>query len=159
MRNRLNALPFVAYHVETLMDGRKICITKPGGKQFFGAIQPNDFMVWIYDEDREDRWRISHREILEDIEKKFAASIHLASAFVDTLLRVCEGEEPTVIIEKHELDSFSALPGISAEAILRSYKWIWVQEDCNYPTGEGRWKSMNGILGLRKRLQQIAPTS
>ena len=32
MREKVDALPFLAYHVETLKDGRKVCITKPGTK-------------------------------------------------------------------------------------------------------------------------------
>lgn len=36
--------------------------------------------------------------------------------------------------------------GLEAETILKVYKWIWGQEDCNYPNGEGRWLSMNNIL-------------
>lgn len=32
------------------------------------------------------------------------------------------------------------------EKLLKVYKWIWGQEDCNYPTAEGRWLSMNAIL-------------
>ena len=38
------------------------------------------------------------------------------------------------------------LEGIDAETILKAYKWIWGQEDCNYPKGQGRWLSMNNIL-------------
>jgi hypothetical protein len=151
MRETLNKLPFIAYHVETLRDGRKICITKPGGKQFWGAIQPNDFMVWVYDEARQDRWRISHDEIYEDIKTKLVANLSLGSTFVDRLLKVCNGAEPSKI-NKVRLARFSKLPGIPAELILKTYKWIWVQEDCNYPNGEGRWMSMNGILKLRKKL-------
>jgi hypothetical protein len=150
MRETLNKLPFIAYHVETLEDSRKICITKPGGKQFFGAIQPNDFMVWVYDEARQDRWRISHSEIYEDIKAKLEVNPALAETFVKRLLDVCNGVEPAEMISNGALLPFSELPGFPAELILKTYKWIWVQEDCNYPTGEGRWMSMNPILDLCK---------
>ena len=36
--------------------------------------------------------------------------------------------------------------GIPVETILKAYKWIWGQEDCNYPTKAGRWLSMNALL-------------
>jgi hypothetical protein len=152
MREVLNSLPFVAYHVETIEDGRKICITKPGGKQFWGTLQPNDYMVWIYDEERQDRWRISHSEIYEDIKTKLAANPTLASVFVDKLHEVCNGAEPNDM----QLDSlrgqFATLPGFPAELVLKTYKWIWGQEDCNYPNGKGRRLSMDPILELRQEM-------
>jgi hypothetical protein len=152
MRDRLNALPFLAYHVETMEDGRKICITKPGGKRSFGTIKVNDFMVWIYDETRQDRWRISHDEIYDDVRAKMEANATLCETFIERLLEVCNGAEPNQMIGDRALAAFSDLPGFPAELILKTYKWIWVEEDCNYPTGEGRWMSMNPILDLRKKL-------
>jgi hypothetical protein len=152
IRDTLSNLPFIAYHVETLEDGRKICITKPGGKQFWGVLQPNDFMVWVYDEVHKDRWRVSHNEIYEDLEAKLVANPGLSSTFIDKLLDVCNGAEPNEMTKSFSLAIFSELPGFSAELILKTYKWIWVQEDCNYPNGEGRWMSMNPILALRKQM-------
>lgn len=56
--------------------------------------------------------------------------------------------------------------GESPEILLKAYKWIWGQEDCNYPSGKGRamswegWEKKNekfiktrqGIVDLRNRL-------
>jgi hypothetical protein len=151
MREIVNGLPFAGYHVETLEDGRRVCITKPGGKQFWGAVQPNDFMVWVYDEVRKDRWRISHSEIYEDIECKLKSGAASASDFIDSLRTVCEGAEPMDLLRSGTLERFRDLPGMSAELVLKAYKWIWIQEDCNYPTGEGRWRSMKALLELRSR--------
>lgn len=147
IRETVSAVPFVGYHVETLVDGRIICITKPGGKAPFGRMKADDFMVWIYDEKQDTRWRISHDEIKNDIEAKLKANVELASKSVDLLKAVCEGAEPS----DHAKDfvQFAVLPGMSLELITKVYKWIWIQEDCNYPTGQGRWLSMNGILELR----------
>ncbi|MCX9081714.1 MAG: hypothetical protein OIN83_05915 [Candidatus Methanoperedens sp.] len=44
-RKKLVEIPFRGYEVETLSDGRKICITKPGGKNVYGRMQIHDFMV------------------------------------------------------------------------------------------------------------------
>ncbi len=144
---KVNAIPFLAYHVETLADGRKVCITKPGGKAMWGRMKADDFMVWIYDEAAQDRWRISHDEIYEDIRTKLTADIALGGKVVDLLRRVCDGTDPDDLAG--EFASVAALPGFPPDLIMKVYKWIWAQEDCNYPTGEGRWLSMNGILKLR----------
>jgi len=108
-------------------------------------------MVWVYDERKQDRWRISHDEIKEDVLKKLKADPRKASALVDIMHRVCKSEEPSTL--KRETARFDGLPGLSAELILKVYKWIWTQEDCNYPTGEGRWMSMNGILQMRDEMR------
>jgi len=45
------------------------------------------------------------------------------------------------------------VPGEPIEILLKSYKWIWGQEDVNYPNGEGRDMSMKSILELENELQ------
>ena len=62
---------------------------------------------------------------------------------IEALYRVCCGDEPDFVINRmHLRDTI----GIPVETILKVYKWIWGQEDCNYPTKEGRWLSMNALL-------------
>jgi len=36
--------------------------------------------------------------------------------------------------------------------LLKVYKWIWGQEDVNYPNGEGRWLSMNALIELKEKI-------
>ena len=42
--------------------------------------------------------------------------------------------------------------GESPEALLKVYKWIWGQEDVNYPTGKGRNMSWEPLAELRNTL-------
>ncbi|MDR1924106.1 MAG: hypothetical protein LBQ66_07000 [Planctomycetaceae bacterium] len=56
---------------------------------------------------------------------------------------VCQGLEPDVVIR--DLSTTCNI-GLSIETIYKVYKRIWGREDCNYPRGEGRWLSMNGLL-------------
>ena len=46
--NTLIELPYRGYEVEDISDGRKIVITKPGGKRSFGRISKEDILVFIY---------------------------------------------------------------------------------------------------------------
>ena len=97
---KLIDLPYRGYEVEELSDGRKIVITKPGGKSVYGRPKKEDFLVFIYNPNDNTLWQISHKQILED-------------------------------------------------ALIKVYKWIWGQEDVNYPTGEGRlmsWKEYQEII-------------
>ena len=69
-RKKLENIAYRGYIVEDLKDGRKIVITKPGGKFTFGTIKREDFMVWIFNPKDKTLWLISHKNIFEDLEEK-----------------------------------------------------------------------------------------
>ena len=142
-RMELMNVPYLLYEVETLSTGEKIVINKPGGKRSWGRLSKNDFMVFIYSPDNEGLWLISHPEILEDLKLKYQADKKEAENIIYGLLDVCNGLEPDNVIINRKLKN---IIGIETEKLLKVYKWIWGQEDCNYPTAEGRWLSMNTIL-------------
>jgi len=45
--------------------------------------------------------------------------------------------------------------GESPEVLLKAYKWIWGQEDVNYPTGKGRAMSWEG---WKKKNEEMVKT-
>jgi len=138
-RKNLVKIPLGSYDVETLSDGRKVCITKPGRKGI------HDFMVWILNESNNELWRISHEEIFTDLENKMTQNSTEAKKVILALKRVHAGEEPEdVLSENPQLGK--SLQVYAPDLLLKVYKWIWGQEDCNYPKGEGRNMSMNAIL-------------
>ena len=143
----LNNIPYLLYEVEQLSDGKKVLINKPGGKRNFGRLAKNDFMVFIYSPDNEGLWLISHEEILDDLKLKNATDPSKTKDIILGLLDVCNGQEPDMVITARQLVNIN---GISVETLLKVYKWIWGQEDCNYfkddGKAEGRWMSMNNIL-------------
>ena len=55
--------------------------------------------------------------------------------------RVYNGEEPDDVLDETDLRTST---GDNPEALLKAYKWIWGQEDVNYPTGKGRAMSWEG---------------
>lgn len=100
-------------------------------------------MVFICNPTEDTLWLISHDEISDDIAEKFEYNAQKAFSLLKGLYRVCCGEEPeNAIYDLHIVDTV----GIPVETILKVYKWIWGQEDCNYPNKQGRWLSMNGLL-------------
>lgn len=142
-RGELNNIPYLLYDVESLATGEKIAINKPGGKRNFGRLSRDDFMVFIYNPSEQSLWMISHGEISDDIAEKYEYNQEQAILLIKALYKVCCGAEPDdVIAELNVTDTV----GIPAETILKAYKWIWGQEDCNYPKKEGRWLSMNALL-------------
>lgn len=142
-RTELMNIPYLLYEVEQVSTGEKIVINKPGGKRNWGRLSRNDFMVFIYTPDNEGLWLISHNEILVDLRTKYQTDKNSTINIIYGLLDVCNGKEPDLILKERNLVNIN---GIEPEILLKVYKWIWGQEDCNYPNAEGRWLSMNKIL-------------
>lgn len=152
-RRVLEKIKYRGYEVEQIKDGRRIVITKPGGKFVFGAVKRDDFMVWIFDPKDNSLWLISHKNILNDLEEKASAFPDDTVQIIDALERVFNGEDPDDILSHAQLKT---LCGEDSEVLLKAYKWIWGQEDCNYPPPlQGRGMSMKAILELRARLKHV----
>ena len=58
------------------------------------------------------------------------------------------GEEPNDFID--EIRSLKFSSGESPEALIKTYKWIWGQEDVNYPNKLGRAMSWEGFKNAKK---------
>ncbi len=150
-RNVLQKVKYRGYEVEQLSDGRKIVITKPGGKFVFGVVKREDFMVWIYNPNDSTLWLISHKNIYQDLEEKGKNNPGETIKIIDALERVFNGEEPDEVLKTADLSNpCGELP----EVLFKAYKWIWGQEDCNYPTGKGREMSMSIIRELKKSIEK-----
>ena len=100
-------------------------------------------MVFIFNPNEQSLWLISHNEISDDIAIKYVHDSKQALELIKGLYYVCSGNEPDDVINRLHLRDTVGLP---VENILKVYKWIWGQEDCNYPSKEGRWLSMNALL-------------
>jgi len=151
-RKLLEEVKYRGYEVEQLKDGRKIVITKPGGKFVFGRVKREDFMVWVYNPINSTLWLISHKDIYEDLEEKSKINPETTISIIDALERVFNGEEPDDILQATDLNNPIGEP---PELLLKAYKWIWGQEDCNYPDGKGREMSMELLIELREKLKNL----
>jgi len=140
----LENIPYRGYEVENISDGRKIVIVKPGGKQSFGRIRKEDFFVFIYDPREQTLWQITHKQIYDDLQKKAEINPIATVNILECFERVYNGEEPDDILEQTVLENSCGESGENPEALLKAYKWIWGQEDVNYPTGKGRAMSWEG---------------
>lgn len=163
----LEKIKYRGYEVEDISDGRKIVITKPGGKFTYGTIRKEDFMVWVYNKKDESLWLISYQNILDDLKEKAGSDPKETLKIIDGLMRVYNGEDPDDILKEI---NFKNPNGEIPEVIFKAYKWIWGQEDCNYPPPKykGRamswegWKKVddkwektgNGIADLREKLRE-----
>jgi hypothetical protein len=145
----LEEIPYRGYEVEDIADGRKIVIVKPGGKQAWGKMRKEDFFVFIYSPSEQTLWQITHKQILEDLNQKAVANRVATIDILKAFEKVYNGEEPDDVLQVVPLNNPI---GENPEALLKAYKWIWGQEDVNYPTGQGRDMSWEGIKSLLEKL-------
>ncbi len=153
---QLEKIPYRGYEVEDIADGRKIVIVKPGGKQAWGKMRKEDFFVFIYDPSEQSLWQITHKQILEDLYQKADADRRATVDILEAFKKVYNGEDPDDVLQAVRLQN---PVGENPEALLKAYKWIWGQEYVNYPTGQGRSMSWEGINALLQKLiiQQEQP--
>ncbi len=140
-------IDYRGYEVEQLGDGRRIVITKPGGKKAFGRAYKEDIMVFVFDPADESLWQISHKQIIEDVRAKIAKDKAQGKLLLSLFERTYNGEEPEDFIG--DIRSLTFTSGESPEVLIKAYKWIWGQEDVNYPTKEGRalsWRSFQEMI-------------
>lgn len=116
----------------------------------FGRISKEDFLVFIYTPETQDLWQISHNQILEDLKAKAKEDSDQTKRLIDVFERVLDGAEPEDL--QDVIAGFSFITGELPETLLKAYKWIWGQEDVNYPTGKGRMMSWEAIAELRASL-------
>lgn len=144
---KLEEIEYRGYEVEQLADGRKIVITKQGGKSVNGRPKKEDFLVFIFQPNENGLWQITHKQILDDLYSKSEESAKKTLKLIELLERTLNGEEPNDFID--EIIALNFQNGESPESLIKAYKWIWGQEDVNYPNGEGRKMSWAGIEKLR----------
>lgn len=148
---KLIDLPYRGYEVESLLSGNKIVITKPGGKSVYGRPKKEDFLVFIYNSKDSSLWQISHKQIFDDIVEKSNENKALTIKLIDLMERTLNGQEPNDFIQ--EISELNFTKGETPETLIKVYKWIWGQEDVNYPNGEGRLMSWHSFIELREKLQ------
>ena len=138
---KLENIPYRGYEVEDISDGRKIVIVKPGGKQSYGRIRKEDFFVFIYNPKEQTLWQITHKQIYDDLQQKAKENPLETIRILECFEKVYNGQDPDELLTKISLPNPC---GENPEALLKAYKWIWGQEDVNYPTGKGRSMSWEG---------------
>ena len=144
------AIEYRGYEVEQCNDGRKIVITKPGGKSVFGRPKKEDILVFIFDPNDNSLWQISHQQILDDVTAKCKENPAEGKKLIALLERTLKGEEPNDFIA--DIRALSFQTGEKSEELIKAYKWIWGQANVNYPNGEGRFMSWTAYEKLLENL-------
>ena len=130
---------------------QKIVIVKPGGKREWGTMKREDFLVFIYNPSDKSLWQIAHKQVFDDLMQKAEADRAKTIRILKAFEEVYNGEDPDDVLANFSLENPK---GEDPEALLKAYKWIWGQEDVNYPKGSGRDMSWKTLKDLWKSLEQ-----
>lgn len=106
-------------------------------------------MLNLYNPSEQSLWQITHKQIHEDLNQKAKANKDATIEILKAFERVYHSEDPEDILKSFALSNPT---GENPEALLKAYKWIWGQEDVNYPTGQGRAMSWEGLKELLESL-------
>ena len=96
-------------------------------------------------------WQISHKQIFNDIVEKSNKNKLATIQLINLMEKTLNGEDPNDYIQ--EISNLNFTSGEAPETLIKAYKWIWGQEDVNYPNGEGRLMSWHSFEELREQLK------
>lgn len=109
-------------------------------------------MVWIYDENTQEAWRIGYDNILDDLKTRGDINPKETINIYNALESVLNGEDPEDILNSIEFGNVSGYP---VDLILKSLKWIWdkktviiqhKEEECLYGMDYGKVKEKTNIM-------------
>ena len=129
-------IPDGCHYVEIMEDGGVIKITKPG---YLGALDFKVQLVAMFNNEFKTIETPSHANLLQEFVDAYTVSKDNGDILMNEALRVFHGEEP-------RLDEVRSVEGTARtpEYILKSLKWIWAQEDINFPMPKYLGRRMSG---------------
>ncbi len=120
------------YWVTKKIEGHRVYIVKPGVKKD----SPRDIAVSIQYPDGKEKTP-SHRLLGSDFRKKCEFDMKLARDIFRDLKLLQAGKDPKGHYCKNDA------PGLPSEILVHSLKWVWIQEDRNYPPPRLQGRRMN----------------
>ena len=129
------------YFVETLSDGRRIYLYRPTYLN-----RGIDFQVTVEKYDGLENGRPSHEDIFEDLKGKKANNPQTYPKLIEAITRVWNCEEPDVVLRDYPQLNFTC--GHSVELLLKSLKWLFIEQDVTYWNYVGREKLLAAIKSV-----------
>lgn len=131
------------YFVETLANGERIYLRRPAALHY-----GFDFIVFLENHDfssgKRKRRNPSHKDILTDLENKIKENPEEAQRLFERIRKIYDCNELTE--EEYREEPFRN--GLSCELILKTLKWLFIEQDIRYWLKTGREMLMDGITSL-----------
>jgi len=130
--SQLDDYPDGEYWVTKSIMGYRVSIKKPGVKKD----SPNDIAVSIRYPNKVSKTP-SHGLLISDFRKKYKFDTKLGAEIYAQLERLQNRKEPGVVKRK------KGCPGLPIKILFHTLKWVWIQEDRNYPPPQKLGRRMN----------------
>ena len=116
-----------------------VYIEKPGFKG------PADFKVWL--EDGNGQRMLSWTDVGRDLVAKAKEGTTAQNTNLLAVFELCcECTDPLAPEIQERVTSIRFKTGYPVTVLLLVLKWLWIQEDSNYPKGEGRYRSLSQVV-------------
>ncbi len=125
------------YWVESLTSGQRIYLKRP---TFLN--KGIDFTIFVERFDGDKDKRPSHDDILQDLTSKVDANFENRDVLLQAINETWECKDVDSIIRNTILPTPT---GLSIEMILKSLKWLFIEQDITYWNYDGRMMLLNGI--------------
>lgn len=125
------------YFVEMLKGGNRVYLLRP---TFLN--KGIDFQVWVERFDGAVDKRPSHKDLVADIQRKVKEKPKQMTGLLTAIERVWNCEEPDLVLSETNLKFNS---GLSSELVLKSLKWLFIEQDVTYWNYDGRMMLWRGI--------------
>lgn len=132
------------YFVETLVNGERIYLRRPAALHY-----GFDFIVFLENYNfnlpgKRKRRKPSHNDILVDLKAKIKENPDEAQLLLVKIRKIYDCKELTE--EEYRQEPFHN--GLSCELILKTLKWLFIEQDIRYWIKSGREMLMNSITSL-----------
>lgn len=131
LASSVDKYPDGEYWVSQDISGYRVFIKKPGVKP--GS--PKDIAVSISYPNGSSK-SPTHKLLVSDYKQKCQDNPEIADALFSQIEQVMEGNEPDWQLE-------GDCPGLPVKILLHALKWVWIQEDRNYPPPRLQGRRMN----------------
>ena len=126
------------YYVETLEDGRRIYLYRP---TFLN--KGIDFQVWVERFENDKDKKPSHKDIFHDLKLKEEENPEQYQELINAIIAVWNCEEPDGVLKQFKHLNFKQ--GFSLDLLLKSLKWLFIEQDVTYWNYDGRGMLIEAI--------------
>ena len=130
-----------SYYVEVLKDGNRVYLRRPAnfhnGFDFLVCVENYNFAFG----DERRRNYPKHEDIIKDLQKKKKADSKMYKRFYSILEKVYTCHD----IEEAEYENIRFSQGFPTDMVLKTLKWLFIEQDIRYWNYSGRDMLWSGI--------------
>ena len=135
------------YHVESLADGRRVCLVRPTYLN-----KGMDFQVWVVSHPGKAGTLVgmgdlkkagsmpSHKEVFRDLHLKLQTNRNLYQEFARAVEEVASGKNPATVLGRKRFD-FGV--GLADDYVLKVLRWLLIEQDVTYWNHNGMGRNWN----------------